>query len=399
MREVWITGIGLVSSLGDGPQAHWDHLSAGAKPVTAPANHLPDYHIHPVVEVDYSTHIPRRGDQRQMGPWQRLGVYAAGQALADAGIAGLPEYCDITNMVVAAGGGERDIDVDNEILNTLKTTNTPDSYLNTAMMNELRPTLFLAQLPNLLAGNISIVHKVTGSSRTFMGEEPAGVCAVEVAYSRIRAGQGDLFLVGAANNADRAEMALLLELAHKLWPGTVAPVWARGEKGGGIVSGSVGAFLVLESAEHARARKAKPYASLSAIATQRQNWSSGHIAPVDPAFAAVTQGLRPGHLAVLSGASGAEPATADERQFLADLETGGNQLAVRTTGTMLGHSLEAQFPAGLALAALAISKGTLFPPFDDTGFEAPSSGSLDRALITSWGHWHGKGLALLEKPE
>src|ERR1700734_4050117 len=33
--------------------------------------------------------------------------------------------------------------------------------------------LFLAQLSNLLAGDISIVHGVTGSSRTFMGEEGA----------------------------------------------------------------------------------------------------------------------------------------------------------------------------------------------------------------------------------
>ena len=48
-------------------------------------------------------------------------------------------------------------------------------------MNDLRPTLFLAQLSNLLAGNISIVHGVTGSSRTFMGEESAGVDAVRIA--------------------------------------------------------------------------------------------------------------------------------------------------------------------------------------------------------------------------
>ena len=48
-------------------------------------------------------------------------------------------------------------------------------------MNDLRPTLFLAQLSNLLAGNISIVHGVTGSSRTFMGEEAAGVDAVRIA--------------------------------------------------------------------------------------------------------------------------------------------------------------------------------------------------------------------------
>ena len=52
-------------------------------------------------------------------------------------------------------------------------------------MNDLRPTLFLAQLSNLLAGNISIVHGVTGSSRTFMGEETAGVDAVRIAFARI----------------------------------------------------------------------------------------------------------------------------------------------------------------------------------------------------------------------
>src|SRR3712207_8516744 len=43
----------------------------------------------------------------------------------------------------------------------------------------LRPTLFLAQLSNLLAGNISIVHGVAGSSRTFMGEESAAARSEE----------------------------------------------------------------------------------------------------------------------------------------------------------------------------------------------------------------------------
>ena len=70
-------------------------------------------------------------------------------------------------------------------------------------MSDLRPTLFLAQLSNLMAGNISIVHGVTGSSRTFMGEEPAGVDAMRIALARIQAGQSDLALVGGAYNAER----------------------------------------------------------------------------------------------------------------------------------------------------------------------------------------------------
>ena len=60
----------------------------------------------------------------------------------------------------------------------------------------LRPTLFLAQLSNLLAGNISIVHGVTGSSRTFMGEEEAAADAVRIAQHRLAEGRGHLAFVG-----------------------------------------------------------------------------------------------------------------------------------------------------------------------------------------------------------
>lgn len=75
-------------------------------------------------------------------------------------------------MVVAAGGGERDEAVDAAILAASESRNDRDVLLNEKLTTELRPTLFLAQLSNLLAGNISIVHKVTGSSRTFMAARP-----------------------------------------------------------------------------------------------------------------------------------------------------------------------------------------------------------------------------------
>jgi len=80
-------------------------------------------------------------------------------------------------MIVAAGGGERDIGVDIAILKADANGNSAPGFLNERLMSDLRPTLFLAQLSNLLAGNIAIVHGVTGSSRTFMGEEAAGVDA------------------------------------------------------------------------------------------------------------------------------------------------------------------------------------------------------------------------------
>src|SRR5207244_452038 len=143
--------------------------------------------------------------QRQMEPWQRFGTYAAGLALADAGLAGDHDVLSRMDMVVASGGGERDVAADTAILAALEGAAAPDALLNQRLNNDLRPTLFLAQLPNLLAGNISIVHKVTGSSRTFMGEEMSGISALDVALRRIAAGQSELMLVGSAANAERAD--------------------------------------------------------------------------------------------------------------------------------------------------------------------------------------------------
>ena len=50
----------------------------------------------------------------------------------------------------------------------------------------------------------------------------------------------------------------------------------------------------------------------------------------------------------------------------------------------------------LALAALAISRGTLYPPSDESGVEKPMSGELRQVVVTSVGHMWGEGLALVE---
>ena len=162
--------------------------------------------IHPLPAIDWGLQIAKRGDQRQMETWQRLGTYAAGLALDDAAIKADEALCASMDMVVAAGGGERDEAVDAAILEASESRNDRDVLLNERLTTELRPTLFLAQLSNLLAGNISIVHKVTGSSRTFMGEEGAGVSAVETAAARIRSGQSTHVLVGGAFQTEHHDM-------------------------------------------------------------------------------------------------------------------------------------------------------------------------------------------------
>ena len=116
-REVWITGIGLASSLGEGLDAHWRAMAEAERPqpVVDVASFAP-YVVHPLVPLDFDKQIPKRGDQRQMENWQRVGTYTAGLALDDAGIAGNLDILSRTHMVVAASGGERDLAVDSTIL-------------------------------------------------------------------------------------------------------------------------------------------------------------------------------------------------------------------------------------------------------------------------------------------
>ena len=130
-------------------------------------------------------------------------------------------------------------------------------------MSDLRPTLFLAQLSNLLAGNISIVHGVTGSSRTFMGEEAAGVDAVRIALARIAAGQSDLALVGGSHNGERRgpASALRCRRAHAARD-VPAGLGARDRRRHGARLARAHSSC-WRRASHAEARGAKPLARLS----------------------------------------------------------------------------------------------------------------------------------------
>ena len=391
-REAWITGIGIVSCLGEGPDAHWQALSG--KPPQPDTATYPPYIIHKLAPLDFDKQIPKKGDQRQMEPWQRIGTYAAGLALDSAGLKGNTELLARTDMIVAAGGGERDIAADTAILSGLPGAEKPEAFLNERLMSDLRPTLFLAQLSNLLAGNISIVHGVTGSSRTFMGEESAGVDAVRIALSRIEAGQSDIALVGGSHNSERPDLLMLYEFGGFALKIKFAPVWQR-EANPGFALAALGAFLVIESRAHADARGAKRIARLSAVLSDRINRKPGDVtASLKRLWGKISARLQPGKVAVFSGASGTAPATAEERAFLAEHK----DIAVRATGTYVGHAFEPQFPMNVALAAIAVSRGNLNPPADDSGVERAMQGPLTQVVVTAIGHWRGEGLALVEAP-
>jgi 3-oxoacyl-[acyl-carrier-protein] synthase II len=386
-RDALITGIGIVSCLGSGLDAHWAALN-DFSPVLDTECFAP-YAVHPIAAMDLDKQIPKRGDQRQMEAWQRIGVYAAGLALDSANAKGNADLLSRMGMIVAAGGGERDYAVDSTIMSGYPKADNPGVFLNERLQGDLRPTLFLAQLSNLLAGNISIVHGVIGSSRTFMGEEASGTDAVRIACARIAAGQGDIILVGGSYNSQRADFLLQMQMAGYCRRAPFDPVWARQQSGGGMILGSVGCFLVIESRSHAAARGATPFAHIASIKTDRCRREPGQAtANAQAQLAAMRQHYDPATAAVISCASGVAAPTQEEHAFLQELG-----LPVRAGATALGTSLEPSFPANLALAAMSVQRGQLFPPLEVA--EQPMTAPLKQALVTSWGHWRGEALALV----
>jgi 3-oxoacyl-[acyl-carrier-protein] synthase II len=384
-QAVWITGVGLVSSLGEGRAAHLAALLASppSAPVLDEVGFAP-FPVHPLPALDLDAQIPKRGDQRQMEPWQRLGTYAAGLALDDAAardrVAGM-------HLMVAAGGGERDVALDEQVSGELAPLPAEQAgpLLNERLAGGLRPTLFLAQLSNLLAGNISIVHGVAGSSRTLMGEEQAAADAVRIAAARLGEGRGGIALVGAAYVAGRWDMLLLYNGSGALRRGAWAPLASRqggsGTQGGGMVMGSAAAFLVLETAAHSRARGVRGLARIAAIAgtAARRRGADTALAAAQRVAAPLLPRLEPGY-AVVSGATG-DAATWDAEQALLGWlrDVAPAQGPVRHTAELIGHAVEAAFPANIGLAALLVA-----------------SGHARQALVTGFGLWRGETVALLE---
>src|ERR1044071_8250922 len=80
---------GLAPFPGPEFRTHMDALNA--KRVNIDETRFAPYVVHPLAPVSFDAQIPKKGDQRQMEAWQRIGTYAAGLALDSAGVKGRSE--------------------------------------------------------------------------------------------------------------------------------------------------------------------------------------------------------------------------------------------------------------------------------------------------------------------
>ena len=285
-----------------------------------------------------------------------------------------------THAVVAADGGERDVPTDTAILDGLKTARDARRHSSTSVS----PTTSARRsswrsFRTSLAGNISIVHKVTGSSRTFMGEEIAGVerRRGRLAAHRRRPGR-HLPRRRRVPRRPQGHRCSNCALGGILWAGEHLPIWAAAREGRRRDLGSVGAFLVLEAREHAEARGRKPYAKLLDVHTDQSRRRPGDVAAkLTRQFDEIAPpGSAP--VAVLSARPACAQATREERELLGRIDRGrpgrygaghGNACSAAATSATFRR-----WPASPPSRSRA---GGFYRPFDATGFETPARAAAD----------------------
>jgi 3-oxoacyl-[acyl-carrier-protein] synthase II len=329
-----------------------------------------------------------------MGRTHALGVYAAGRALDSAALKSKSKILSDAVLIVSGGGGERDVRLDESIFAEADRFSEP-ALLSQELVRRTRPSLFLSQLPNLLAGNISILFGVAGGSRTLMGEELAGINAFNMACEGIADGKHNVALVGGAFNAERWDLLLLYGFGQFLWPHDYAPVTIRSERRGGCVLGSMAAFLVLEAREHALARGARPWCSVAGRTERAVMRRPGDIrTSIEEMWHALACDASP-PAAIISGATGVAPCTEEEASALKVLSGLEPAVQMRYPGSLFGHGMEVSFLFNIGLAALALRHGCMYPPQPGDPDDQCDAAPCDRVLVTGVGHFRGEAAVLL----
>ncbi|GGK75923.1 beta-ketoacyl-[acyl-carrier-protein] synthase family protein [Mangrovihabitans endophyticus] len=343
--RVLVTGVGAVSCLGSGRAALWHGLLAGGgqpRDVIDPHAHMESALMYLTPEVPAApvalAHVPLSA-----GP--RFAVAAAREAVDDAGLAG-PARAGLP-VVLGVEMGNARMHEDRRTGTHRTASSDPDRW--TPM------TVTAAAVAAALGSRET--HTSVGNACA------ASAYALTVAADMIRAGEADVVLTGGAEGATRVGMGAFNRL------GAADPVRCRPFDRGrrGTVFGDGAAMLVLESADHARARGAHAYAEVAGAA-----WScdARHPTAPDPSATHVIRamrealdaaGLGPADVGAVvpHGTGTALNDVVESHAMRAVFGAHCDRLPLINLKAMIGHTAGVAGAFGCATAALALRAGVV----------------------------------------
>ncbi len=361
-RRVVVTGVGAITPLASGAQVNFDRLLAGESgiaPITCfdPSNQG----THIAGEVFGKTfqaedHFDRQ-TLRRLDPFSQIGIVAAREAMADAGLE--KDGFDPLRGGSILGSG----------IGGINTTLAGNAVLEASGPRRVTPFYVPNLMPNALPGNVAIEFGLAGPSFLTASACASSGHAIGLAMREIRDGRADVVVTGGTEAClmpvTLAGFSRLRALSTRNDEPTAASRPFDKDRDGFVLADG-GAVLVLESEEHAKARGARIYCEVAGFG---QSDDAGHITAPDetgqrPSLAmryAMEDGdIDPSEVDYIN-AHGTSTQLNDQMETqaikLALGEENARNAAISSTKSMVGHLLGGASAIEAVVVAMTLHRG------------------------------------------
>lgn len=359
--RVFITGVGVVSSIGLGREAFFESLAAGKSGI-APVEAFDTSNLGRGIAAEVKDFRARDHlsptEVRRMGRCSQMALAAARMAIADAGIAAAAVAGPRASVVLGTTMGEADILED----------------LDAAWIKKGMSAVRRAMIPKygstLLPINVARALRSEGVVLTLPGACAAGNYAIGFAADLIRSGKADVVVTGAAEMLQELQYSGFVRLAA-MAPDRCRPFDLNRQ---GLILGEGAGVLILESEAHAVKREA---AVLAEVAGHGMTCDAYHITRPHPdaagSIAAMRQaiersGLTPEDVDFVNAhGTGTKHNDAAEAKVMRDV-FGERRVPISSMKSMLGHCMGAASALEAIGCLMTLERG-VYPP--TIAFETP----------------------------
>ena len=363
-RRVVITGLGVVSSLGNDVDTFWNNLLAGRCGIdTIKSFDVSDYDCQIASEVrdfDPSPAFPSPKEVRRTDRFAQFGVFAAYRALKDSGLDLDKLDRDETGVIIGSGIGG------------LHTVEEQHKVLLSKGPGRLSPFLIPMLILNMASGLFSMFYKLRGPNLATCSACATSTHAIGEAWRTIKMGDAPVMFAGGTE-ATIVPMGIGGFCAMKAMstrnddPQRASrPFDAERD---GFVMGEGAGVIVMEELEHARARGAKIYCEVIGYGNTAD---ASHMTSPSPEgegaarcmkMALRSAGLRPQDVSYINahGTSTPQGDICETQAIKTVFGDHARRLAVSSTKGATGHMLGAAGAVEMAICAKAIQAGVVPP--------------------------------------
>ncbi len=363
-RRVVVTGLGLVSPVGNDVATAWGAILAGRSgiaPVTRfDTTSFPTHFGGEIRNLDLEPYITAK-DARRMDAFMQYGVVAGMQAMRDSGLVVTEANSDRIGVLMGSGmGGLESIE------------EAYDRYMETNSPKKVSPFFIPGSIINLVGGHLSMAFNVTGPNLAVATACTTSTHALGLAMRLIQYGDADALLAGGSEMATCVTGMSGFSQAKALSqrnddPTAASRPWDK-DRDGFVMGDGAGAML-LEEFEQAKARGANIYAELVGFGMSGDAYhvtsppEDGEGARKAMAKALVDASLNPDQVQYVNAHATSTPlgdraeTTAIRRAF----GTAADRLAVSSTKSMTGHLLGAAGAIEAIFSVLAL-RDQVAPP-------------------------------------